>query len=88
MSTTKTLPAPVKVPSVFELTASPAVKPKETPFSPPVWLPFEDEDYADYNPTTPTKDCSEEDTHMTPWCPLKCSYGSMAHIKWIIDTVK
>jgi len=25
---------------------------------------------------------------VVPLCPLKCSYGSREHIKWIIDTAK
>lgn len=63
----------VKVPEVPELTVSPAVEPKETAFSPPEW------EHDDYSPTSPT-------TPAVPWCPLNCSYGSRAHIQWIIDT--
>jgi hypothetical protein len=27
-------------------------------------------------------------TPVVPKCPLKCAYGSRAHVKWIIDTAK
>ena len=76
----------VKVPEVPELAESPAVVPKETAFSPPVWgLPsasvYEaigeaEAEWDDYSPTTP------------PRCPLNCSYGSREHVQWIIDTTK
>ena len=73
----------VTVPSVSDMTESPAVEPKETLFTPPVW------EHDDYSPASPTAGTWDGDyTPTVPHCPLKCSYGSREHIKWIIDTAK
>ena len=75
----------VKVPEVPEVTVSPAVVPKYTPFSPPVW------EHDDYSPTSPAKGTCVDDYYSptTPCpAPLKCNFGSREHIQWIIDTTK
>jgi hypothetical protein len=51
------------------------------------FLDSDSESDDDDVPQTPVPTVAPR-TPVVPKCPLKCAYGSRAHVKWIIDTAK